>query len=246
MKLEAPWMMRLGGFGITCAMRSWMSTMDYRIHREEPAADPVLAEYQGPNIYLFWHEYIPIPFYLRGRCNITMLLSRHRDAEWLSHTARYMGFGTVRASTSRGGVAGLKELLNVGKTQNLTMTPDGPRGPRRRLAQGCIYLSSRLQIPLVCLGFGCDRPWRVKRAWDQFAIPRPGSRIRMMIGRRIQIPEGLGRDEIEQQRLKVEQILQTRTLCAEQWAASGSRMIDEQPLRKEPAPLYYDMPRTTF
>ena len=74
-----------------------------------------------------------------------------------------MGFGTVRGSSSRGGVASLKKLLQVGKEVNLTMTPDGPRGPRRVLAPGCIYLASRLQIPLVCLGFGLNRAGDLKK-----------------------------------------------------------------------------------
>ncbi|MEZ6087245.1 MAG: hypothetical protein R3C05_04300 [Pirellulaceae bacterium] len=43
------------------------------------------------------------------------------------------------------------------------MTPDGPRGPRRELATGCIYLASRLQLPIVPLGLGYDRPWRLQR-----------------------------------------------------------------------------------
>jgi lysophospholipid acyltransferase (LPLAT)-like uncharacterized protein len=237
MKFQAPWMMRLGGFGISCAVRSWMGTMDYRKACEDSTADPVSPDFSGPMIYLFWHEYIAIPFYLRGRCNISMLLSRHRDAEWLSHAARYMGFGTVRGSSSRGSVAGLKELLRLGKTTNLTMTPDGPRGPRRKLAQGCIYLSSRLQIPLVCIGFGCDRPWRVTKAWDQSAVARPYSRVRMVMSRPIQIPANLNRFEIEEHRLDVQEILESRTQIAQRWAKSKMRLCDELPLAKDPAPL---------
>jgi lysophospholipid acyltransferase (LPLAT)-like uncharacterized protein len=211
--------------------------MDYRKACEDATVDPISPDFSGPMIYLFWHEYIAIPFYLRGRCNISMLLSRHRDAEWLSQAARYMGFNTVRASSSRGSVAGLKELLRVGKTTNLTITPDGPRGPRRRLAHGCIYLSSRLQIPLVCVGFGCDRPWRITKAWDQSAIARPFSRVRMVMSRPIQIPADVNRGGIEEHRLDVQQILESRTQIAQRWAQSNMRLSDELPLAKEPAPL---------
>ena len=214
-----------------------MGTMDYRKVCEDATVDPISPDFSGPMIYLFWHEYIAIPFYLRGRCNISMLLSRHRDAEMLSQAARYMGFGTVRASSSRGSVAGLKEMLRVGKTTNLTITPDGPRGPRRRLAHGCIYLSSRLQIPLVCVGFGCDRPWRVTKAWDQSAIARPFSRVRMVMSRPIQIPADVDRGEIEEHRIDVQQILESRTQIAQRWAQSNMRLSDELPLAKEPAPL---------
>ena len=211
--------------------------MDYRKVCEDATVDPISPDFSGPMIYLFWHEYIAIPFYLRGRCNISMLLSRHRDAEMLSQAAGYMGFGTVRASSSRGSVAGLKEMLRVGKTTNLTITPDGPRGPRRRLAHGCIYLSSRLQIPLVCVGFGCDRPWRVTKAWDQSAIARPFSRVRMVMSRPIQIPADVDRGEIEEHRIDVQQILESRTQIAQRWAQSNMRLSDELPLAKEPAPL---------
>ena len=55
---------------------------------------------------------------------------------------------------------------------NLTITPDGPRGPRRQLAQGPVYLASKLGMPIVAMGFGYDRPWRFN-SWDRFAIPRP-------------------------------------------------------------------------
>ena len=105
-----------------------------------------------------------------------------------------MGFGTVRGSTSRGGVAALRELMRTGETMNLTITPDGPRGPRRKLAAGCIYASSRLGIPLVPIGLGYDRPWRSRRAWDQFAVPRPYSRARAIAGPKVQIPADLERD----------------------------------------------------
>jgi len=211
--------------------------MDYRKACEDSTVDPVSPDFRGPMIYLFWHEYIAITFYLRGRCNISMLLSRHRDAEWLSHAARYMGFGSVRASSSHGSVAGLLGLLRLGKTTNLTITPDGPRGPRRNLAQGCIYLSSRLQIPLVCVGFGCDRPWRVTNAWDQSAIARPFSRVRMVMSRPIQIPADLTRPEIEEYRLDIQKILESRTQIAQRWAQSKLRLCDELPLAKAPAPL---------
>ena len=102
-------------------------------------------------------------------------LSRHRDAEILSHAAHHLGFEFVRGSTNRGGVAALRELLAKSRTMHLTITPDGPRGPRRQLAPGCVYLASKLGLPLVVMGYGYDRPWRVRSAWDQFAIPRPYS-----------------------------------------------------------------------
>ena len=178
MKITSPWVHQLGGLVTTAAIRNWMGTLDYKIAYYDPAVDPALDGCQGQKLYIFWHEYILFPLYLRGHCNLAMLLSRHRDAEVLSHVARHMGFDFVRGSTNRGGTVALRKLLRKSRQMHLTITPDGPRGPRRRLAPGAIYLASRLGLPLVALGFGYDRPWRFHRAWDQFALPRPFSRAR--------------------------------------------------------------------
>lgn len=224
MHITNPFVMQMGGLAITAVTRLWMRTLDYQAAYYDRRVDPAWPQFQGPAIFLFWHEYIPFLFYLRGHCQIAMLLSRHQDAEWLSRAARHMGFGTIRGSTSRGGVAALRELMRTGETHNLTITPDGPRGPRRQLAAGCIYASSRLQIPLVPIGLGYDRPWRVRRAWDQFAVPRPYARARAIAGPPVLIPPRLHRTEVERYRLRIEAMLNRFTTLAEQWAESGGRI----------------------
>ena len=240
MRIRAPWIPKVGGLAVSLLVRGWMRTLDYRVALYDRTMDPALPEFQGPVIFLFWHEYIPFPFYLRGHCKIAMLLSRHYDAEFIAEASRYMGFRTIRGSSSRGGVASLRRAIDVSGSMNLNlvMTPDGPRGPRRRLAQGCIYLASRLGIPLVCLGLGYDRPWRLKSTWDQFAIPRPGSRARMVVGPPLMVPAKIQRDQIETCRQQVENELQQLTDTAEQWAASGQTMDCQLPLLRSTSPYY--------
>ncbi|MEZ6087246.1 MAG: hypothetical protein R3C05_04305 [Pirellulaceae bacterium] len=58
-----------------------MRTLRYQISYYDPCHDPVNASYSTPGIYIFWHEYIPFMFYLRGHNDVSMLLSQHRDAE---------------------------------------------------------------------------------------------------------------------------------------------------------------------
>jgi hypothetical protein len=228
MKLTSPLLNKLGGLLASAAVRQWMGTLDYKAAYYDRAVDPVFPECRGQKIYIFWHEYILFPLYLRGRCNIAMLLSRHHDAEILSHAAHHLGFEFVRGSTNRGGAAALREMLAKSQTMHLTITPDGPRGPRRRLAPGCIYLASKLGLPLVAMGYGYDRPWRVRRAWDQFAIPRPHSRVRAIPSGEIFVPSNLDRDGIEHYRRRIEQLLNRLTLEAEVWAESGARKIGQQ------------------
>lgn len=212
-----------------------MSTLDYQALFYDPTVDPVNPGYHGPAIYIFWHEYIPFPFYLRPHCDYAMLVSRHRDADLLSEAARHMGYETVRGSTKRGGGTALRELFRRGRTMNLVITPDGPRGPRRTLASGCIYLASRMQIPLVPFGIGYNRFWRLP-TWDRFAIPKPYSRARSLVGPRIYVPSGLDREGIERERTRVEGILNRLTVEAEQWADSGERRRGQVGMRSESAP----------
>jgi lysophospholipid acyltransferase (LPLAT)-like uncharacterized protein len=245
MHISNRYIMKMGGLAITAVTRQWMRTLDYQAAYYDPDIDPVRATFRGPVIFLFWHEYIPFLFYLRGHCHIAMLLSQHQDAEWLSQAARHMGFGTIRGSTSRGGVSALRELMRTSETMNLTITPDGPRGPRRRLAPGCIYASSRLGIPLVPIGLGYDRPWRSRRAWDQFAVPRPYSRARAVAGPKVQIPLGVGRAGVEHYRQRVETLLNRLTHLAEQWAETGGRMQGQQAARRRGAGSRAGLPSTS-
>jgi len=228
--------MKLGSLGITKSMLWLTSTLDSAIAYYDPTVDPGRADFRGPAIFLFWHEYIALPFCMRGHCNIAMLLSRHRDAEWLDCAARYMGFETIRGSTYRGAGVALRSLMRTNRSSNIAITPDGPRGPRRRLAQGPVYLSSQLQMPLVLLGIGYDRPWRLK-TWDRFAIPRPGARARMVVGPRIQIPQQVDRPGLQRYRVQVEQLLERLTLEAEAWAAHGTRKVGQHPLYRKARPL---------
>jgi lysophospholipid acyltransferase (LPLAT)-like uncharacterized protein len=153
-----------------------------------------------------------------------MLLSKHRDADILYRLAYHMGFDCVRGSTYSGAAEALLELSRRGRHMHLTITPDGPRGPRRRLAQGPVFLASRLQLPIVPIGFGADRPWRA-RSWDRFAVPRPGSRARGVVGPEVMIPPNLDRAALELARQGVEGLLNDLTHEAETWAESGERRL---------------------
>ncbi|MBI3840024.1 MAG: lysophospholipid acyltransferase family protein [Planctomycetia bacterium] len=223
---------KVGGFLAASTIRAWMSTLDYKAALYDPTIDPVDERNRGQKIYIFWHENILFPLYLRGHCNLAMLLSRHRDADLLTEVANLLGFAFVRGSTGRGGGTALRELLRKSRHMNLTITPDGPRGPRRVLAPGAIYLSSKLGLPLVALGLGYDRPWRL-RSWDRFAIPRPYSRARGVVSPPMVIPPNLDRDGVEHYRLQVEQMLNRLTNEAEAWAEAGTPKIDEVPVRRQ-------------
>jgi len=241
MKIKSKFLMKSAGFALANITRGLMATLDFRAAPYDPSLDPAAREFHGPAIFILWHEYIPCPFYLRGHCDISLLMSKHADGEILTQAAKHMGFGAVRGSTNRGGVQALREIFRYGRSTNLAITPDGPRGPRRKLAMGPVYLSSRLGLPLIPCGFGYDRPWRIERAWDKFAIPRPYSRARSISAEAIQVPPKLDRGALEVWRLEIESTLELVTTQAEQWAESDADVLDQISVRRQARSLPHRM-----
>jgi lysophospholipid acyltransferase (LPLAT)-like uncharacterized protein len=233
-KITSPFVHKLGGLLGAMSLRAWLATLDVRVAYYDRSVDPTQPEFDGQKIFIFWHEYLLAPLNFRAHCNVAMLVSRHRDGAWLSHAARHLGFEIVRGSTGRGGTAALRELLRKGRHLNLATPPDGPRGPRRVLAPGTVYLASKLGLPIVALGLGYDRPWRLK-SWDRFALPWPFSRLRSVVSPAMHIPPDLDREGLEHYRLQVERMLNVLTTEAEAWAASGNRKPAEVPGRRQPA-----------
>jgi hypothetical protein len=215
----------IGGLVAAKSILAWMHTLDARGVFYDRSIDPAFRA-GSPRIYVFWHEYILLPLALRGHCHLSMLLSQHGDADILARIAHHVGFDCVRGSSRRGGARAIMELEEHSRKKHLTITPDGPRGPRRRLAMGPVYLASRLQLPLVVMGFGYDRPWRVN-SWDQFAVPRPFSRARAVVGPPMMVPANIDRAGLEMCRVRTERLMNCLTGEAEAWATAGTRKAGE-------------------
>jgi len=170
-------------------------------------------------IFLFWHEYIFPLLPLGAGAPLTLLVSRHRDAEWLNQAAARFGYSMVRGSTARGGTAAIRQLKKQCDSQSLVVTPDGPRGPRREMGEGPIFLASLLGIPIIPVGVGCNRPHRL-RTWDRMAIPRIGSRVRIVAGPQFHIPRKQ-RAHLDAFRQTICNCLHQLTHVAEQWSADN-------------------------
>jgi lysophospholipid acyltransferase (LPLAT)-like uncharacterized protein len=247
MKIHHPLLTKTLGLVVTSLLKRWMDTLDAKWVLYDRAVDPALDCGDRRRIYVFWHEYILLPLDRMGHRNYSMLLSRHRDADVLARIAGHLGYGTVRGSTFDGGSTSLRELIRTARTSHLAITPDGPRGPRRRLEIGPVYLASKLGMPIVPMGYGYDRPWRIN-SWDKFAVPRPYSRVRAIYGPEIYLPRKLDRDGLEHHRREIERMIDVLTTDAERWAESDERRAGELPYRRDilrrgqylPDPTTYD------
>ena len=204
-----------------------LDVLNFRICHYDRSVDPARPEYNEHVIFSFWHEYIMVVLPRWGHTPLTVLCSQHRDGEWVNQTAESLGLNIVRGSSTRGGSSAIRQIKQNSKFSSIAITPDGPRGPRREIKMGPVYMASLLGIPMVPVGVGISNPIRLK-TWDKFAIPRPTSRVRMVFGPKIHIPRKAKREKLEACRNSVQGLMDSMTDKAQEWADSKQKMIGEQ------------------
>jgi hypothetical protein len=217
MKLTNPIAIKLASLVIAWLIRLWLGTLDIRRSSDDSQADPLRSGRRY--VYLFWHEMMLLPAYTHARHRIAILVSRHRDGELIAQVVRMLRGVAIRGSTTRGGVAALREMMRQGRHRHLAITPDGPRGPRRIVQTGVVYLASRTGMPLVPVGFAFDGCWRAG-SWDRMALPKPCRSAHYVIGRPIEVPPQLDRSGFEQCRLLVQAAMDEVQARAERLAAA--------------------------
>src|SRR5262245_2288705 len=203
MKIRHPLLLRWGGFAAGWLVRAWVGTLRYRRLLLHPDVDPWAPGQTKRFIYSFWHETILLPAYRYARTPTKVLISEHADGELIAQACRHLGLGVVRGSTTRGGVKAVREILELGGTKNLVVTPDGPRGPRRQVRPGLGSLAARTGLPVVPVGFAYHQCWRLK-SWDRFALPYPFSPAVGVLGAPLAVPADLGRADVEPWRRKAQ------------------------------------------
>jgi lysophospholipid acyltransferase (LPLAT)-like uncharacterized protein len=203
-----------------------MGTVHYCIVQLDTDTHPANAR-RRRYIYAFWHETILFP--TRLGANTHALISHHADGELIAQTCRHLRIKTVRGSSRRGGTQALFELMEISKTSHLMVTPDGPRGPRRRVQMGLIFLASHTGLPIIPCGVGYEKAWRFG-SWDRFALPWPWTRAVAVVSAAIHVPPRLRRVELDRYRDLVEQRLLEATERAERVATGGRAGAPPLPL----------------
>jgi lysophospholipid acyltransferase (LPLAT)-like uncharacterized protein len=170
-----PWWLGAAALAGTGVVRLFGATWRYDVaDRPEYTA----AAGRGERfVYAFWHSGLLMGAMLHPGEGIAVLVSQHRDGEWIARIIGHLGYVAARGSSTRGGDAGVRELLAwAERGRHLALTPDGPRGPAERMKDGAYYVAARTGRRVVPIGFGVRSAW-VLRSWDRFRVPRPFARI---------------------------------------------------------------------
>ncbi len=135
-----------------------------------------------PFILAFWHRYLILMRYCYRGTRMSVLVSQSWDGELTSQTLAHLGIDTCRGSTTRGGAGALRDLLRRARSgSDLAFTPDGPKGPLRKVQPGVIVAAAMSGLPIQPVALGATKR-KLLRSWDRMLVPLPGSRVDIVFG----------------------------------------------------------------
>ena len=160
-----------------------------------------------PPIYCLWHDRIFAgTYFLRGR-GIVVITSQSLDGEYIARFLKRFGFGTIRGSSSRGGVRALVEMIReMRRGTPMAFTVDGPRGPRYEAKPGAVLLSMKTGNPILPFSVECENFWTVG-SWDRLQIPKPFTRARFLAAPPITAGSSNNEGEVDATRVELERSL---------------------------------------
>jgi len=153
-----------------------------------------------PYITVTWHNrllFFPAMFPKYARKRTTALISASRDGQYIADLVKVFGIQAARGSSSRKGAAALDaSIKHLKQGRNVSVTPDGPRGPKYKMSIGPIALASKTGVPILPVSVNYSSYWEL-RSWDAFQIPKPWAKISLILGDPIEIPRDISKEEME-------------------------------------------------
>ena len=189
-------------------IRLMWSTFRLEIQGDERMRELLAA--REPVVFAFWHEgLLVITRYLAGLLkedfNITFLISPSVDGEFGVQLLALYGSKAVRGSARRSGAAalrGLNQAIRRDKTSPC-VTLDGSKGPRRYCKPGAIMVARISGVPIVPVACAAHRSWRAP-TWDRHLIPKPASRVVIVVGEPYTVPRDMDEEALEAHRSDLE------------------------------------------
>lgn len=179
--LRIPFIQNTLAWVLAAWMRFCFATIRWT-HQNEGVAEAVWKQ-GGGVLAVFWHSRIglsPACWPLDRATPAKALISLSADGEFIAKAVARQGFPAVRGSSAnkdkadraKGGSQALRDGLRQLKAGGLAITPDGPRGPARQMAEGLPLMAKLSGAPVLFIGLSCSPAIRLK-SWDRAVLPLP-------------------------------------------------------------------------
>jgi len=178
------------GQEITCYLAiAYINLVYYSSKRIVVGQEPAMTRFKNcqPVIIVSWHHQIMMAPFITHQIRkfnqthkIASLSSKHGDGRLVGRVMEKFGVINI-AGSSQGGrkvgrginIRGLKEIFRALKNQlGIAITPDGPRGPTRKINGEVIKIAELSGAPILPIGIGYSKFIELK-TWDKFKVPLP-------------------------------------------------------------------------
>jgi lysophospholipid acyltransferase (LPLAT)-like uncharacterized protein len=178
------------------AMQGLFATLRLEYRTVAQHTNPYVASTGARFLYCVWHDSMIVPAFAGKHPHSAALTSHHQDGTFVACVLSAVGISAVRGSTRHGGETAVRQLMTVARQKHIVITPDGPRGPRRRMSRGIVFLASHTGRAIVPTAFACTRAWRIRGNWTDLMIPKPLAKVVLLAGAPICVPANLPPSEL--------------------------------------------------
>jgi len=156
------------------------------------------------------------------------LFSTHRDGLLMSRIFGNLGIRSILGSSNRSSMHAVKDMLKaLKKGYTISLTPDGPIGPRMRLTtDSSLYFAKKTGAAIVPI-YVSVRGSKILPTWDRYMFPRLFRSGVFRVGKSLFVPSNISNDDMHQLKEKLEKrmIKESQQLDREM----GLPKIDPQP-----------------
>lgn len=171
-------------------------------------------------IYTFWHNRIFIGTYFFRHRGIVVMSSQSLDGEYIARFIQRFGYGASRGSSTRGGIKALAEMIRVMKEGfPAGFSIDGPKGPKYEAKMGACLLAKKTGNPMIPFVLESKKFWEIG-SWDRLQIPKPFTRVKVIIEKPIYVSSEANDEELENKRLELQNTLDELVKRGVQWRES--------------------------
>ena len=124
------------------------------------------------------------------------LTSPHSDGKIIGKLVLMMNHKIIQGSTNKNSNSAVKEIIkqitNGGK---IVVTPDGPRGPIYKNGSVITKIANKYNKKLIPVSCHASSYFELK-SWDKMMIPKPFSKITVVIGKPLELSGDDDRDRL--------------------------------------------------
>jgi lysophospholipid acyltransferase (LPLAT)-like uncharacterized protein len=197
LKIRNRYLTKVIALAAVALVRLLFKTCRIEIATEVPGCCPYEDTGDRRFLYCVWHDDILMTVFCGRPKKMAGLVSPHQDGSYLADAMQRVGITSVRGSSKRGASRAMRELLDRVRDLHVAITPDGPRGPRRQMKTGIIFLASRSGRAIIPTAYACRRAWRIRGNWTDMQLPMPFTRVHARGGPAFIVPADLDREQLE-------------------------------------------------